>query len=71
MALDESTENLQELESNGVTAYIDPKVLEHLKQYGDIKVDYVVRPDAAGYMISVGDSDCSSGGGCSGCDSAQ
>ncbi|HOP07047.1 MAG TPA: hypothetical protein PLF13_07135 [candidate division Zixibacteria bacterium] len=67
MALDESTENLEKLESNGIEAYIDPKVNEYLKQFGDIKIDHITRPEGAGYMITVGEpkSDCS--GGCSGC----
>lgn len=67
MALDESTDDMEKVESNGVEAWIDPKVLEYLKQYGDITVDYVTRPEGSGYMISVGNpGDCSSGG-CEGC----
>jgi len=68
MALDESTENLKAIESNGVEAFIDPKVLDYLKQFGEIKIDHVTRPEGAGYMITVGDpGDCSESGGCSGC----
>lgn len=71
MALDESTENLQKVESNGVEAWIDPKVLDYLKQYGNINVDYVTRPDGSGYMITVGNpGDCSTGG-CAGCGPGQ
>ena len=66
MALDESTDNLEQLESNGIAAFIDPKVLKHLEQQGDIKIDYVTRPEGSGYQISVGNPDCSAGG-CKGC----
>ncbi len=69
MALDESTDKLDKLESNGVTAYIDGSVIKQIQQYGEINIDYVVRPEGAGYMIKVGSADCgdSGGGGCSGC----
>ncbi len=67
MALDESTDNLEKVESNGVEAWIDPKVLEYLKQYGNINVDYVTRPDGSGYMITVGNPGDCSAGGCEGC----
>lgn len=68
MALDESIENLDKIESNGVTAYIDPNLLAALEQFGRINVDYVRRPDGSGgYMIRAGQpGDCSSDG-CSGC----
>ncbi|MFH1687224.1 MAG: hypothetical protein ABIE70_06835 [bacterium] len=67
MALDESTENLEKVESNGVEAYIDPKVKDYLKQFGNVNVDYVTRDEGSGYMITVGNpGDCSEGG-CSGC----
>jgi Fe-S cluster assembly iron-binding protein IscA len=66
MALDESIENMQKLESNGVEAYIDPKVADSIKSMGDISIDFVTRPEGSGYSIKVGDPDCSSGG-CDGC----
>lgn len=65
MALDESTDNLEKLESNNIDAFIDPKVMQNLAQYGDIKIDFVTRPEGSGYMISVGNGDCPSG--CKGC----
>jgi hypothetical protein len=40
MALDESTEGLTQLESNGINAYIDPDLLRSIKQRGNIYVDY-------------------------------
>jgi len=68
MALDESTEGLKKLESNGIEAYIDPGLEDALqKQFGDISIDFMVRPDGSGYSIRAGEpSDCSSGG-CEGC----
>lgn len=68
MALDEPTDDLEMVENNGIQAYIDPKVKDYLKQFGDVKIDHVTRPEGGGYMITVGDpsSDCSEGG-CSGC----
>jgi len=67
MALDESTENLQEIESNGVTAHIDPGLYEQLQQVGAINIDYVANQyGQSGYRISVGDGDCSTKG-CKGC----
>ena len=61
MALDESIENLDKLESNGVTAYIEPGLKEALTQFGRINIDYVNRPDGTGgYMIRAGQpADCS------------
>jgi Fe-S cluster assembly iron-binding protein IscA len=55
MALDESADKLQEINSNGIVAYIDPKVLTYLQQYGDINIDFITRGGQSGYMISVGD----------------
>ncbi|MCK4302135.1 MAG: hypothetical protein KAW91_05145 [candidate division Zixibacteria bacterium] len=66
MALDESTDHLEQLESNGVNAFIDSKVLKHIEQHGDIRIDYVTRPEGSGYMISIGNPDCSACG-CKGC----
>ncbi|MDH3892831.1 MAG: hypothetical protein OEV49_17345 [candidate division Zixibacteria bacterium] len=71
MTLDESAENLDKLESNGITAFIDPKVLTYLQQFGEINIDFISRNGQSGYMIKVGTADCGSGsdsgGGCSGC----
>jgi Fe-S cluster assembly iron-binding protein IscA len=71
MTLDESIEDLDKLESNGVTAFIDPKVLVYLEQFGAINIDYVSHNGQSGYMVKVGAASCGpdSGneGGCSGC----
>ncbi|HDS01704.1 MAG TPA: hypothetical protein ENO22_13230 [candidate division Zixibacteria bacterium] len=67
MALDESTDGLTKLESNGINVYIDPRLKEHLGKFGDINVDFVTNPmGQSGYMIKIGSEDCSEGG-CSGC----
>ncbi len=67
MALDESVEGLEKLESNGITAYIDPRLKEHLVKYGEICVDYITNQmGQSGYTIKIGQGDCSSGG-CEGC----
>ena len=72
MALDESIEGLEKLESDGLTAYIDPNLLEYVRQMGQIYIDTVDRPgQRTAYTIMIGDADgsCSSGscgsGGCS------
>jgi len=63
LALDESIENLENIESNGVSAYIDPKLMEMLKSEGNISVDFVSMNGNEGYSVRVGDpKDC---GGCS------
>jgi len=59
MTLDESTDKLQLIESNGISAYIDPKVLNYLQQYGDINIDFITRGGQSGYMVSVGQPGCS------------
>jgi Fe-S cluster assembly iron-binding protein IscA len=68
MALDESKDQLEALESNGITAYIDPRLKEQLDQMGDIYVDYQDHGiGARGFSIRVGqDGDCSAKG-CEGC----
>jgi Fe-S cluster assembly iron-binding protein IscA len=65
LALDESVDGLEKLESNGITAYIDPGLKDFLTQYGGISIDYVKRQFGGGYVVSAGQS---SEGGCgSGC----
>jgi len=67
MALDESTENLERLESNGVILYMDPRLKDHLARFGQIKIDHVNNPGGqSGYTIQIGDGMCGSGG-CDGC----
>lgn len=71
MTLDESSEDLDKLESNGITAFIDPKVLVYLEQFGAINIDYVSQNGQSGYMVKVGAASCGpesdNAGGCSGC----
>ncbi|MEW5797060.1 MAG: hypothetical protein AB1772_11980 [Candidatus Zixiibacteriota bacterium] len=55
MALDESIRDLDKLEHNGVTAYIDPGLKKALEQFGVINIDFVTRPDGtSGYLIRAG-----------------
>ncbi len=63
MALDESVDKLEKLESNSITAYIAPDLLQTLKQFGEINVDYL--PQRGGYTIRAGASGACKG--CSGC----
>ena len=62
MALDESTENMEKLESNGVTAYIDRALNEHLAGTGDINIDFIQMENGpSGYQIVVGEKKCGDG----------
>ena len=64
LALDESVDGLEQLESNGISAWIDPGLKEFLSQYGEINVDYVERDiGPGGYVVSVGKP----GANCGGC----
>jgi len=59
MTLYESTDGLEKLESNGITAYIDPKLLEYLKNVGEINVDFISTPDGRnGFAVQVGEKSC-------------
>ena len=59
MTLLESKDGLSELESNGICAYIDPKLLEYVKNLGDIKIDFITTPDGrSGYSVQVGEPNC-------------
>ena len=66
MTLEESIDGMEKLESNGVIAWIDPKVKEYVGQLGDINIDFVDDGTRRGYVIAAGKSadgkDC---GGCS------
>jgi len=68
MALDGSTGELEKIESNGITAYIDPNLNKYMEEMGGISIDFVSRDDgAAGYTIRPGnppETDC---GGCTSC----
>ena len=64
MALDESVDNLEEMESNGIPVYIEPKLKEFLQQFQTITIDYVSGPQGSGYMVTVG-AGCGEAGSCS------
>jgi Fe-S cluster assembly iron-binding protein IscA len=72
MALEESVDELDKMESNGVEAYIDPKLKTALTPFGKINVDYITNElGNSGFAIRTGDvnPDCGSCGsaGASGC----
>lgn len=58
MTLYDTNEGLDKLETDGITAWIDPKLNEYLKGIGDIKVDFVDQEGNAGYTIKVGEGNC-------------
>lgn len=61
MALDESTAGLEKLSSNGISAYIDPKLLEYLNKIGDINIDFLTNEYGSGYTVRVGELRCGQG----------
>ena len=64
MTLDESVDKLDKLDSNGITAFIDPSLNGELTKLGDIKVDFITNDSGqSGYVVSVGEP----GAGCGGC----
>ena len=64
MTLDESVDELDQLESNGVKAYIDPRLKTELAKLGDIYVDFITNEAGqSGYVVRVGEP----GAGCAGC----
>jgi Fe-S cluster assembly iron-binding protein IscA len=69
MALEGSVVNLDKIESNGITAWIEPNLNTYMKQLGGINVDYTDRgPGQAGYVIRPGNqADKSACGGCTSC----
>ena len=68
MALEESIDGLDAIDSNGITAYIDPKLKAFLTQFGEINVDYVSSMGRSGFTVQAGSgADCSSCGGSESC----
>jgi hypothetical protein len=68
MTLDESTDGLEQLESNGVVAFIDPNLKGSLAQFGDINVDFITNEQGnSGFTIRAGSPDCGSCGSSGGC----
>ena len=65
MALDEPTNEMEKLESNGIEAYIEKRLKDFLIQYGSINIDFVNHPTGSGFTIKAGDGnpDCGSCGG--------
>jgi hypothetical protein len=64
MTLEESVDNLEKMESNGISAYIDPNLKNRLAEYGEITVDYVSRGiSGGGFMIQLtnGQDGCNEG----------
>ncbi len=63
LALEESTQDLEKLESNGINAFVDPKLKQLLKQLGKINIDYISNAlQGSGFSIKVGNGSCGSGG---------
>ncbi len=63
MALEESIEGLEKLESNGISAYLDTELKGLLARLGNITIDFIKTAyGASGYSVTVGDKSCSSGG---------
>jgi hypothetical protein len=65
MTLEESIDGLDRLESNGVIAWIDPKVNAYVAQLGDINIDFVDDGSRRGYVLTTGKS--GDGSNCDGC----
>ncbi len=54
MALEESNQGLEKLESNGINAYIDSGLYQMLTQRGNIYIDFVTdRYGGEGFTIAV------------------
>lgn len=61
MALEESIEGMEKLESNGVVAYVESGLLTLVKKLGKISVDYRSNPaGGGGYVVTVGEGGCGS-----------
>jgi Fe-S cluster assembly iron-binding protein IscA len=59
---------MEKLESNGLTAYIDPNLYQQLREIGAINIDYVTNQmGQSGYRIVIGNPEDCSSKGCAGC----
>lgn len=59
MALEESVENMNALEANSVTAYIDTNLQDAIARHGDINIDYVERQTGGGgFQVAIGHPAC-------------
>ena len=65
MALEESVEDLEKMESNGITAYIQSSLREYASGLGRISIDYVQQPGGdSGYVVTIGtQGDCETAAG--------
>ena len=62
LALEESTEGLEMLESNTIKAYLDSNLIEFLNQNGSINIDYQNHAGGrGGFLITVGENNCNPG----------
>ena len=67
MTLYESTDGMTEINSGGVTAYIDSNLNTQLEKIGQVNVDFITNEvGQSGFKITVGSGDCSESG-CRGC----
>ena len=59
MALDETNDDMAELESNGISAFVAPDLKEMLTTLGAIRIDFV-NPGfgQAGFTVKVGEHNC-------------
>jgi len=59
LALEESVDGLEKLESNGIAAYIEQGLNEYLKNIGNINIDYISNdPGPGGYRVTIGEKSC-------------
>ncbi len=55
MALEESIDGLEKVESNSITLYLDKNLKEYLEKNGTVSIDFQSYPSGGGgYMITVG-----------------
>ena len=67
MALEANVTTMDKIEANGIEAYIDPRLNEHLETFGGINIDYISKETGeSGYLVRTGAQvDGSACGGCS------